>query len=472
MTLLLEDRELAPGKQIPLEARTANLEPTDRFGVNWAGRTVLVVGLGKSGLAACRLLERLGCRVRVSELRQRPEMQEIASQLRASGVEQVDLGHQDPQIIDGCDVAIVSPGVPESAPPLQWATARGLPVLSEVELAFRFCRAPVVAVTGTNGKSTTVTLIHRVLQAARRKAVACGNLGTPCCDVLPGLSPASIAVIEVSSFQLLACDQFRPHVAVLLNLGANHLDRHSSREMYIAAKARLFQRQGQEDHAVLNGRDPEVEKLAWRINAQRVWFGKDHGNPPALRIHEATARALPDSAQAVLQVCRILSIPDPLTYQVIREFRGLEHRMEYVTTVRGVRIINDSKSTTPDSLLYALGQCRAGVVAIIGGRDKGLDFRSLGPALRQERVRGVVLIGEARTQIRGVIEQGPGGEAAQRIREAETLDSALTAAMSLAEPGDTLLFSPACASFDMFKNFEDRGRAFKALVKQLQAQDD
>ncbi|MBI3325037.1 MAG: UDP-N-acetylmuramoyl-L-alanine--D-glutamate ligase [Candidatus Omnitrophica bacterium] len=486
--------------------RTLNPEPrrvvqqVDRFGTDWAGRRVLVVGLGKSGSAACRLLQQLGCRVRVSELRAGAELEELAGRLRISGVERVDLGHRDPRVIDGCDAVVVSPGVPESAPPLQWAMERGLPVLNEVELAYRFCRAKIVAVTGTNGKSTTVTLIHRALQAARRTAVACGNLGTPCSDVLPGLSDEAIAAVEVSSFQLLSCDRFRPDVAVLLNIGTNHLDRHPHRDAYVAAKARLFQRQTPRDYAVLNARDPEVARLAAQLAAKVVWFGQAGGRG-RFRIDDKTIRALPETAQAALQVCRIFGIPDPLTYQAIREFRGLEHRMEYVAMVRGVKIINDSKSTTPDSFLYALAHCAGPVVPIVGGRNKGLDFQPLGAALRDERVRGVVLIGEARRWIRKAIEdrcEEPGvrceiesapvkklsshltpltshlsglrptsGALSPVVREADTLEAALAQAMSLAQVGDTVLFSPACASFDMFRNFEERGRIFKSLVNRL-----
>lgn len=434
----------------------------DRFGVSWHGRSVLVIGLAKSGVAAAKWLQRMGCRVRVTELLDHAVLHTLATQLRESGIEHIELGHHTAKLCEDAEIVVVSPGVPESALPIRWAQERGIPIISEVELAFRFCVAPIVAVTGTNGKSSVVTLIQRVLRAAGRPAVACGNLGIPFSEMLPTLVPNAIAVVEVSSFQLLWCDQFRPTISVLLNVGTNHLDRHRDRDQYVAAKARLFQRQTPEDYAVLNGRDAEVLKLSQHLHAQRVWFGIAENHHTHFPLSPFTCQALSENAQAVLQVGRILGVPDPLIYQVIREFEGLEHRLEYVTTTGGVRVVNDSKSTTPESFLYALDRCPGPVVPIIGGRDKGLDFGPLGVALAQERIRGVVLIGESRQRLRALVN----GSAI--VRECETLDDAVQEAMELAHPGDTVLFSPSCASFDMFRNFEERGRIFKQLVHQWQ----
>ena len=434
---------------------------TDRVGVDWRGRTVLVVGLGKSGLAACRLLRELGAHVRVTDSHDSDALRASAMGLREAGVERVELGAHSPTLLDGCDAVIVSPGIPDSAPPVRWAKRAGLPILGEVELAFRFCAAPVVAVTGTNGKSSVVTLIQRLLEAAGRASVACGNLGIPCSSMLPSLSPGAVAVVEVSSFHLLGCDECRPMIAVLLNLGVNHLDRHRDRASYIAAKMRLFQRQTPQDYALLNGQDPLVVRLSGQLRAQVVWFGRPTEDRPGLELDPATCRLLPASLQAVLQVGRLLGVPDPLSYQVIREFRGLEHRLESVATIRGVRVVNDSKSTTPESLLYALGRCAGRLVPIIGGRDKGCEFDALAGPLMEERIRGVVLIGESRPRLRALLN----GRTA--LRECATLEEAADEALRLAHPGDTVLFSPACASFDMFKNFEDRGRQFKQLVRRI-----
>jgi UDP-N-acetylmuramoylalanine--D-glutamate ligase len=422
----------------------------------------LVVGLGKSGLAACRLLQQVGGRVRVTEQRDTEALQILAGRLRESGVEQVELGHHSRRTLAGCDVVVTSPGIPESALPIQQAQALGIPILSEVELAFRFCAAPLVVVTGTNGKSSVVTMIQRVLDAAHRRAVACGNLGLPFAEVVLSVTTDTIVVVEASSFQLLWVEEFRPAIAVLLNLGTNHLDRHRDRSRYVAAKARLFARQTPQDYAVLNGVDPDVRRLAGRLVAQRVWFGAPGpANPSRFRLDPATCRTLSTNAQAVLQVGRLLDVPDPLIYQAIRAFPGLEHRLEPVATVRGVRLVNDSKSTTPESLLYALACVPGPAVLIIGGRNKGLDFLPLQHALTQARIRGIVLIGESRATLRQLLNGSP------TVKECSTLEQALSQAMALAHPGDTILFSPACASFDMFRNFEERGEAFKELARRL-----
>lgn len=438
------------------------LRSVDRHGVNWAGRAVTVIGLGRSGAAACRLLVQLGCRVTATEAHDSEALRSVAHQLEAEGAQRIELGRHSREGFEGCDTVVVSPGVPESSDPVRWANELGVPIMSEIELAFRFCPCPVVAVTGTNGKSSVVTMIQRVLQAAGRRAIACGNLGTPFSSIVEQLSAETTVVVEVSSFQLLGCTQFRPAVAVLLNLGTNHLDRHADHEHYAAAKARLFARQTPEDYAVLNARDAAVMALSRSIRARHVWFGAPGGPAPAYALSPATCARLSENAQAVLQVGRVLGIPDPLTYQAIREFRGLEHRLEDLGRIRGVRVVNDSKSTTPESLLHALTRCPGPVVAILGGRDKGLDFSALPPALADPRIRGVVLIGESRVKLRALLR----GETP--VRECSSLEDAMDAALAFSRPGDTVLFSPACASFDMFRDFEDRGAQFKRLVRRLQ----
>ena len=436
----------------------------DRFGVDWRLRRVLVVGLGKSGLAASTFLAGLGCRVQVTDHSDEDATRQRAQQLRDVGLEGIELGGHTTQQLRGCEVVVVSPGVPESAVPLQWAMRQGVPIMSEIEVAFRFCRAPIIAVTGTNGKSSVVTLIQQVLTSARRSAIACGNVGIPFTQILPLVRTDTVVVLEVSSFQLMRCDTLHPAIGVLLNLGVNHLDRHRDRRSYIEAKARLFARQTPQDAAVLNGRDHEVVAVGGRLVSRRIWFGENRDNPEAFTLDRATCRLFPETWQAVLQVTRLAGVPDPLAVQVMKEFRGLEHRLEHLGTIRGVQIINDSKSTTPDSLLYALQRCRDGIVPILGGRDKGMDFDVLKDALAQKRIRGLVLLGEARHRLRTLFNGTPPS------RECHSLQEAFEEAMALAHPGDTVLFSPACASFDMFRNFEERGRAFKQLVEQSRGQ--
>ncbi len=439
------------------------MDSTDVFGEAWRGRRVTVVGLGKSGMAAAGLLCRMGCRVRATDGGHPAALEAARHALGQMGVETVELGGHTEAFLDGTEFLVVSPGVPETAGPVRWASRRRVPILSEVELAFHFCRAQVVAVTGTNGKSTAVTLIAEVLKASGRPVVACGNLGLPFSSVVGRLGSDAVAVVEVSSFQLLWCWQFRPRIGVLLNIGANHLDRHRDPRAYLAAKARVFQRQTSSDWAVLNGDDPGLVALGRSLSSRCVWCGERQSNPPGFQLAPQTRRSLTGSAQAVLQVARILGIADPLTWQVIRAFRGLEHRLEPVATIRGIHFVNDSKSTTPDSLLFALTQLRGDVVVILGGRDKGLEFSRLAAPLHEPRVKGIVLIGEARARLRALLNGSP----SPAIEERTTLEEAVGTAAELAGPGSTVLFSPACASFDMFRDFEERGRAFKAVVRNL-----
>ena len=441
-----------------VETRAAS---TDIFGRSWAGREVVVVGLGKSGLAAAELLCRVGARVRATDARETEGLRATREALIKLGVDRVELGAHSQAVVDGADVIVVSPGVPDAAGPIRYGLAHRLPIISEIELAFHFCRSPLVAVTGTNGKSTAVTMMGDVLRAAGRPAIACGNLGTPFSSILPEATPETVVIVEVSSFQLLWCDRFRPHVGVLLNIGMNHLDRHEDAQTYLAAKTRLFTRQTPDDWAVLNGSDARVTALGKRLRARRVWFGGSQENAAAFHLGPATQRVFTPNAQAVLQVARLFEVADPLTWQTLREFRGLEHRLEPVATIRGVHFVNDSKSTTPDSALYAVTQTTGDVVVVVGGRDKGLDFDPLIARLHEADVNGVVLIGESRARLRSLL------NGTTRVREAKTLEEAVRAAAELASPGSTVLFSPACASFDMFRNFEERGRTFKTIVRGL-----
>jgi UDP-N-acetylmuramoylalanine--D-glutamate ligase len=449
---------------MPETAHVPATQSVDVFGASWEGRRVTVVGIGRSGLAAAALLQRAGARVTVTEAKDTEELRRVRQRLLQDGAEAVELGGHTEPLVAQSDLLVVSPGVPESSRPLQWAARHRRTVLSEIELAFRFCQSPIVAVTGTNGKSTVVTLIAEVLNAAGRQAIACGNLGVPFSSVVERLTPQHIAVVEVSSFQLLWCDRFRPHVSVLLNVGTNHMDRHQDPSAYLAAKTRLFQRQTPEDWSILNGVDPRIASVGDQLPTRRVWFGDNRSNPAEFRLAPETFRTLTGNLQAVLQVARVLGIPDPLTWQVMRSFRGLEHRLESVATIRGVHFINDSKSTTPESLLHALLCTRGPVAIIMGGRDKGLDFAMLSPRLRDERIKGVVLIGESRATLSRLLQDSA------PLRECETLEEAVRTAAELAGPGATVLFSPACASFDMFKDFEDRGRTFKRIVQRLALQ--
>lgn len=449
-----------------VESRAGSAEHLDIYGQSWAGRRVAVVGLGKSGMAAARLLCRVGADVRVTDLSDTPELRERCEVLKQQGVLQAELGAHSRRIVEQSEWVILSPGIRDDIPLIRWAHDEGLSILSEVELAYRFCRAPIVAVTGTNGKSTAVTLITEVLRAGHVEAVSCGNIGIPFSAVVGQLTPDHVAVVEVSSFQLLNCYRFRPHIAVLLNLGSNHLDRHGDIETYHQAKERLFRRQRSADWAVLNANDERVVALSDRIRSQCVWFGANRTNSGPYQLSEVSLAHLSEPAQVALQVGRLVDIPDPLSWQVIRQFKALEHRLEEVAYVQGTRFINDAKSTTPESTLHALDSTAGEVVLILGGRDKGLDEQPLLRAIAERPVKGVVLLGEVSQRWTPQMRALVNGNGLQ-VQQAANLTEAVENAWKLAGCGGTVLFSPACASFDMFKSFEDRGRSFKQCVHAL-----
>ena len=422
------------------------------------GRRVTVVGLARSGIAAARWLLDHGAWVTVTEAQATPETRRAAEQLRVyaalSGRMTVELGAHTRPSVEQADCVVVSPGVPETAPVVGWAEAAGAPVISEVELAARACPGPIVAVTGTVGKTTVTTLIGQLLRAGGRGVEVCGNIGRPFCDVVDRLRPDTVVVLEVSSFQLLRSPTIHPRVAVLLNLSENHLDRHPTLAAYAEAKARLFANQTPEDWAVLNAADPHVQRIAERVRAQVLWFnhrGSDRLPGERNPNYEAAAAA-----------ARVFDVPEAVLYRTLRDFRGLEHRLEPVATVRGVRFVNDSKSTTPASLRWALERHREPVILIVGGRNKGCDFTLVRETLARSSVKEVILLGECRQELRRAF------DGVARMREVSSLDEAVRTAYALAQPGHVILLSPACASFDMFANYQERGQRFKEAVSVLE----
>lgn len=367
-------------------------------------------------------------------------------------------------------------------PLLQEARIKGIRVWSEVELAFRACQAPFAAVTGTNGKSTTTTLLGLMLKHRGRKAIVAGNIGTALCDVVPGLSKAYWVVAEVSSFQLETIEAFHPRVALLLNLTPDHLDRHTDMAGYLQTKARIFLNQKPEDAAVLNADDPLTLEAAATGKARKIFFsqrqpvtegafikdeafwlrleGKEEAICPRadLRIQGAHNT---DNALAAIAAAGLLEVPPESMREVLKHFPGLEHRLELVAEIDGVRYLNDSKGTNVGATVKSLESFPMGrVILIAGGLDKGADFRPLIPVVK-ERVKATILIGEAREKLQATLKE------ACPIQMAANLDEAVENAHSLAVPGDVILLSPACASFDMFRDFEERGAVFKSVVRRL-----
>ncbi|HEY6193461.1 MAG TPA: UDP-N-acetylmuramoyl-L-alanine--D-glutamate ligase, partial [Candidatus Eisenbacteria bacterium] len=389
-------------------------------------------------------------------------------------------GRDDAGLVPGHDFVVWSPGLPVDHPLAVAARAAGLPVWSELELGYRAARAPLVCITGTNGKSTTTDLVGALLRAAGREVAVCGNIGRAICEVAESVSPAGLLVVEVSSFQLETVDRLHPHIATWLNLTPDHLDRHGSLAVYGEMKQRLFARQTEEDWAILNADDPEVSSRragggapAEFSVAHAVDEGAFHDDGEIVLARHGGREALLPRAEVRLpgphnlaNVLAALATVLPLEpsaevlRRVLREYAGLEHRLELAGELHGVRFVNDSKATNTDSLRVALQSFAGPVVLIAGGRDKGQDFKPLA-ALVRRAVRHVVLIGEGAPAMAAA---WPGVSQ----ERAATLAEAVQRAYEAARPeGATVLLSPGCASFDMFRDYEDRGRRFKEEVARL-----
>ncbi len=448
-------------------------------GFDVAGMRVVVVGAARSGVAAAILLARKGARVTLSE--SRPAIAEAAS-LRAAGVALEAGGHQ-PATFDAADLVVVSPGVPPEQPLFASAAARGVEVIGELELASRWLRGPVIAITGTKGKSTTTTLIGRMLTAAGRDAQVGGNIGVPLSSQVESSRPDTVHVVETSSFQLETTARFRPWIAVWLNLADDHLDRHPSREAYADAKARIFRNQTSADWAVVNALDPEVVRRSEGIAARRVSFaasaapllgdaqfcvdgasivrrtttGTNHVLP--LSAVELPGRHMHHNVLAAVAAATLAGVEPAAMAKGLAGFRGLDHVMEPAGQVGGVRFINDSKATNVEAAARSI-EAFDGVVALIGGRFKGGDLTELREPLRTH-ARAVVAIGESAGQVRDAVRD------VVPVEVAASMGEAVKTAYRLAKPDGVVLLAPACASFDWFRDYAERGRAFKEEVAKL-----
>ena len=447
--------------------------------MNLDGRNVLVVGLARTGEATAAFLLRRGARVTVTESKSRAELGSKAETWVRRGVT-LEAGGHTPAAFLEADLIIPSPGVPR-LPEIAAARDRGIPVWSEIELASRFLKGSIVGLTGTNGKSTTTTLLHRILKDAGRPAFLAGNIGTPLISFVDRSRDDHLYVTEISSFQLEYVHAFRARLALVLNLSGNHLDWHGTMDDYAAAKAKLVLGQKPGDATVLNREDARV--WAWKEAAVSDVFAFSGKRPVrrgafvrdgwvVVRDGGEERRILPvseiklpglhnrENVLAAAAAARILGVAPSRIRASVRGFRGLEHRLEPVATVRGVSFINDSKATTVDATLKALAGFTRPVVLILGGKDKGSDFRPLRKAVRRG-VKAVVLVGSAREKIREAL------AGIVPLLEAETYPEVVRAARAAAAPGDIVLLAPACTSWDMFRDFEERGRVFKREVRRL-----
>jgi UDP-N-acetylmuramoylalanine--D-glutamate ligase len=462
-----------------------NIRKNQNLGLDVKGKRVAVIGFGRSGRSAARLLSELGASVAVADEKSQSELTELKES--KTGHVEVYGGGEYNRALHGAELVVISPGVPTSLPPIREARAAGIPLIGEMELAFRSMRdmpAKWLGITGTNGKSTTVTLLGELLHRAGFSPFVGGNLGTPLTEAalawLQGRGRDFI-VAEVSSFQLETIETFRPWAGAILNLTPDHLDRYPSMEEYAAAKARLFENQNKEDFAVLNADDPGLNQYPPALRGSLVQFSHTRSLKRGVFIREGVmvsslTRKLEDiipigelrlqglhnleNAMAAGAVALLAGCPAETIAGVLRDFKGLEHVMEIVRVLRGVTYINDSKGTNVDAVVKALESLKAPVILIAGGREKGGEYAGLAQAVRN-KVKQVILLGEARSHLRQVL------NGTCPVTEVANLADAVREAVTAAHAGDTVLLSPACASFDMFRDYKDRGRLFKEYVNEL-----
>ena len=415
--------------------------------------TALVVGAGRSGVALALHLAGHGQRVLVVDRKREDELKDDLARL-PRGVD-LKLGGYDEDVLDGVDVVYARPGVPWDSAFLEAARRRGIDVSSEIDLFLRECRGSVVGITGTNGKTTTTALTGTVLAAGDRPVIVGGNIGDTVLDRLGEVTPEHWVVLELSSFQLESVDKPRFHVGVILNITPDHLDRHGTFERYVDLKARAVEFGGADDFAVLNGRDPAVRALASRTKARVVWFDQ-HQPPPPMPL---PGRHNLENALAAAAVGRIAGLSDAAIESAIRSFKGVEHRLEFVGEWGGVRWYNDSKATNPDAGRVALAAFPGqDVVLIAGGYGSGFELGAW-VADVMANVSAVVLIGQSSGLLADELKDH------LNVVRAQSLEEAVDLAAKLSREGGVVLLSPAYKSFDMFKDYEDRGRKFKALVR-------
>lgn len=445
------------------------------------GKNILVFGLGRSGLAAARALRRQGCRVTVTDSKAESALGEMPAELKGLGIPLAAGGHPL-SLLEGVDLLLLSPGVPHSLPILEEAARRNLPRWGELELAWKLSKCRWVAITGTNGKTTTTTLTGELFKRAGEPHLVGGNIGLALADRAGELPVEATVVAEVSSFQLDDIESFRPDAAAILNITPDHLDRYAGMEAYAESKARIFRNQTAEDTLVLNAADPRLKNFATRCKSQVLWFSGQGavesgafvregrvilrlpGRPEkeVMGAHEIGIRGPHNLENALAALClgAASGLPVQTMAGALRDFKGVEHRLERCGVVRGVEFVNDSKGTNVDSVQKALQSFERPIHLILGGRDKAGDFTALA-GLIETRVAALYFIGEASEKIASQV-----GHLKPSCRVTDLAD-AVRRCFKAASAGQVVLLSPGCASFDMFQNYEHRGRTFKAEVAQL-----
>jgi len=408
-------------------------------------KNILIIGLQRSGLSAANLLCRLSAKVSITDNQDNSIIRHNMGCLKSDNVK-VEVGIHSRDFSKEAELVIISPGVPNDSLPVVWAKERGVPVISEIELGWMLSPAEIIAITGTCGKTTVTTLVGRMIESWGKRSFTCGNIGNPFTLEVEKMREGDFVALEVSSFQLENIYKFKPKIAVILNLSPNHLDRYNDMQEYIAAKERIFLNQDVNDYLLLNYDDELVRNLSKKAKSKVDYFKKGGSLNP--------------NQEAVLAISKILNIEERIVFDLFKNFKGVEHRMEEVLEINGVKFINDSKSTTTEATVWALNNIPSPVILISGGREKGNDYSNV-IAAAGNKVKSLVLIGEAKDRIRQAFK----GQV--KIFEAQDLKEAVNEAFAFASAGDTVLFSPMCKSFDMFSNYEERGRLFKEQVSRL-----
>jgi UDP-N-acetylmuramoylalanine--D-glutamate ligase len=449
----------------------------------WQGKRVLVLGMARSGVAVAKLLARLGAMVTVNDQKPEDELEGV-KELQHLGIQVVGGGHPAALIDRELSVVVKNPGIPYSNPLIQLAGQYGVPVITEIELAYQLSQAPIVAITGSNGKTTTTTLTGTILESGGLHPIIAGNIGTVLCEKAEHASKQEILVAELSSFQLKGTIEFRPYIGCLLNMIPAHLDYHGAMEDYISSKKKLFVNMQDTDHAIMNADNQIVANIGAELFCQVHWFSTKQrieqgayveqgvvyysdcaGNTGAVIAVEDIALPGEHNLENVLAatiISKLLGISNQAIAQVLRTFQGVEHRLEFVTEFGGVKYYNNSKATNAEATIRALQSFSQPIVLIAGGLDRGVDFMEMVPYMR-ERVKGLVSYGQTKEKFTHV------GQLAglNLLLSVDNVKEAVIRANEMAEPGDIVLLSPACASWDMYASFEERGSIFKDSVHKL-----
>ncbi|MCX7761274.1 MAG: UDP-N-acetylmuramoyl-L-alanine--D-glutamate ligase [Candidatus Kryptonium sp.] len=449
---------------------------------NIAGKKVSVIGGARSGIAVAKLLKKLGANVFISDVKKPEEIKYVKiapSELDSLGIE-YEFGEHSERVYN-CDFMVISPGVPSNAPVIKKAIELGIKVWSEIEVASWFCKAPIVAVTGTNGKTTTTSLIGHIFKTAGFKTIVAGNIGAPFSDFVLDADENSIVVLEVSSFQLDHIESFKPKVSVLLNITPDHLDRYDSFGDYVLSKFRIFKNLKEDDFAVYNYDDEIVQPYAESLNVIKLPFSVverlscgafiedeyivlsyKNKKEKILKMKDLKLRGIHNvyNSLAAALAARAMEVRNEIIRESLQSFEGVEHRLEFVREINGVKFINDSKATNVNSLWYALESFDEPIILIAGGRDKGNDYSKVYDLVKK-KVKLIIAIGESKEKIYNEFKN------LTEVVKVDSMEEAVRKSYEEAKPGDVVLLSPACASFDMFRDYEHRGEVFKKLVNEL-----